>query len=36
MLYRIDTPSGPVTDLLGPVLMHSWQRARFTRWMARQ
>lgn len=28
MLYRIDTPSGPVCDLIGPRLIHSWKLAR--------
>ena len=27
MLYRIDLPSGPVTDLLGPCLIRSYYRA---------
>lgn len=28
MLYRIDSPSGPVTDLIGPRLIRSWKLAR--------
>ncbi len=30
MLYRLDTPSGPVTDLVGPRLIRSWSLARLT------
>lgn len=30
MLYRLDTPSGPVCDLLGPRLIRSWSLARLT------
>lgn len=28
MLYRLDTSAGPVTDLLGPVLISRYARAR--------
>lgn len=28
MLYRIDTPSGPVTDIIGPRLFRTYKLAR--------
>lgn len=30
MLYRLDTPSGPIADLVGPRLIRSWSLARLT------
>lgn len=30
MLYRLDTPTGPICDLLGPCLIRSWSIARLT------
>ena len=30
MLYRLDTPRGPITDLVGPRLFRSFSLARLT------